>query len=95
MTRKIFQVQLLENLEDQPVEYAGKEWDSEKYPWQTVAKLVIPKQESLTRKRTNPGLTIFVLIRGTALSNFNLLGARTGFDVEVGKLAFHLLRCGR
>jgi hypothetical protein len=26
----LFQVQLLENLDDQPVEYAGKEWDSEK-----------------------------------------------------------------
>jgi hypothetical protein len=42
----IFQVQLLENLEDQPVEYSGKVWDPEKYPWQTVAKLVIPKQDS-------------------------------------------------
>ncbi|KAA6410379.1 MAG: heme-dependent catalase [Lasallia pustulata] len=42
----LFQVQLCENLEDQPVEYAGKIWDPEKYPWQTVAKLVIPKQDS-------------------------------------------------
>ena len=42
----LFQVQLCENLEDQPVEYAGKVWDPEKYPWQTVAKLVIPKQDS-------------------------------------------------
>jgi len=42
----IFQVQLLENLEDQPVEYAGKPWDDEKYPWQTVGKVVIPKQDS-------------------------------------------------
>jgi len=25
------------------VEYAGKIWDAEKYPWQTVAKVVIPK----------------------------------------------------
>ncbi|KAM0327442.1 hypothetical protein ACHAQA_005730 [Verticillium albo-atrum] len=47
----LFQVQLLENLDDQPVEYAGKEWDAEKYPWQTVAKLVIPKQESFDEKR--------------------------------------------
>ncbi|CRK31016.1 hypothetical protein HYQ45_000219 [Verticillium longisporum] len=47
----LFQVQLLENLDDQPVEYAGKEWDSEKYPWQTVAKLAIPKQESFDKKR--------------------------------------------
>ena len=42
----LWQFQLLENLDDQPVEYAGKVWDPEKYPWQTVAKLVIPKQES-------------------------------------------------
>ena len=40
------QFQLCENLEDQPVEYAGKVWDPEKYPWQTVATLVIPKQDS-------------------------------------------------
>lgn len=46
-----FQVQLLENLEDQPVEYAGKAWDAEKYPWQTVAKLVIPRQESFDYDR--------------------------------------------
>ena len=42
----LLQFQLLENIEDQPVEYAGKIWDPEKYPWQTVAKLVIPKQDS-------------------------------------------------
>ena len=42
----LFQVQLLENLEDQLVEYAGKIWDPEKYPWQTVATLKIPKQDS-------------------------------------------------
>ena len=42
----LLQFQLCENLEDQPVEYAGKVWDAEKYPWQTVAKLVIPKQDS-------------------------------------------------
>jgi len=42
----LFQVQLCENLEDQPVEYAGKVWDPEKYPWQTVARLHIPKQDS-------------------------------------------------
>lgn len=46
-----FQVQLLENLEEQPVEYAGVAWDAEKYPWQTVAKLVIPKQESFDYQR--------------------------------------------
>jgi hypothetical protein len=47
----LFQVQFCENLEDQPVEYAGKEWDSEKYPWQTVAKVVIPKQDSMIPAR--------------------------------------------
>ncbi|KAM0544654.1 hypothetical protein ACHAPJ_011715 [Fusarium lateritium] len=47
----LFQVQLLENLKDQPVEYGGAEWDAEKYPWQTVAKLVLPKQESWDEER--------------------------------------------
>ncbi|KAN0108115.1 Catalase-like domain containing protein [Hyaloscypha variabilis] len=47
----LFQVQFLENLQDQPFEYAGKEWDAEKYPWQTVAKVVIPKQETLIPAR--------------------------------------------
>ncbi len=42
----LLQFQLLENLEDQPVEYAGKVWDPEKYPWQTVATLRVPKQDS-------------------------------------------------
>lgn len=42
----LFQVQLLEDLDEQPVEYAGKAWDDEKFPWQTVAKVVIPKQDS-------------------------------------------------
>ncbi|KAL7940807.1 heme-dependent catalase [Trichoderma barbatum] len=49
-----FQVQLCENLEDQPIEDASKEWDAEKYLWQTVAKLVIPKQDSY-----NPARKIF------------------------------------
>ncbi|KKY22942.1 putative catalase-like heme-dependent [Diplodia seriata] len=47
----LFQVQLCENLDDQPVEYAGKVWDSDKYPWQTVAKLIIPKQDSFDYER--------------------------------------------
>jgi hypothetical protein len=47
----LFQVQLCENLEDQPVEYVGKAWDPEKYPWQTVATLKIPKQESFDFER--------------------------------------------
>lgn len=47
----LFQVQLLENLSDQPVEYAGSEWDSEKYQFQTVAKVLLPKQESWNEER--------------------------------------------
>ncbi|KAI9652750.1 MAG: hypothetical protein M1821_007824 [Bathelium mastoideum] len=47
----LFQVQLLENLNDQPVEYAGKIWDAEKYPWQTVARVVFPAQESFDYER--------------------------------------------
>lgn len=47
----LFQVQLLENLEDQPVEYAGTAWNEEKYPWQTIATLKIPKQESFDLQR--------------------------------------------
>ncbi|TVY94286.1 hypothetical protein LAWI1_G000461 [Lachnellula willkommii] len=43
------QVQLLENLEDQPVAYAGKAWDEEKYPWQTVGKVVVPKQDTFSQ----------------------------------------------
>lgn len=42
----LLQFQLCENLVDQPVEYVGKVWDPERYPWQTVARLVIPKQNS-------------------------------------------------
>jgi len=47
----LFQVQLCENLDDQPVEYAGKIWDPEKYPWQTVGALRIPKQDSCDQER--------------------------------------------
>ncbi|OHE99689.1 hypothetical protein CORC01_05047 [Colletotrichum orchidophilum] len=47
----LFQVQLLENLSDQPVEYSGAVWDESKYPWQTVAKLVIPQQDSFDYER--------------------------------------------
>lgn len=47
----LFQVQLCENLEDQPVENAGKVWDPQKYPFQTVARLKIPKQESFDYER--------------------------------------------
>ncbi|TVY20191.1 hypothetical protein LARI1_G001680 [Lachnellula arida] len=47
----LFQVQLLENIEDQPVAYAGKAWDEEKYPSQTVGKVVVPKQDSFIAAR--------------------------------------------
>jgi hypothetical protein len=47
----LFQVQLLEKLEDQPVEYAGKAWDEKKYPWQTVGKDIVPKQDSFIAVR--------------------------------------------
>ncbi|KAF1990929.1 heme-dependent catalase [Aulographum hederae CBS 113979] len=47
----LFRVQLCENLEEQPTEYAGAVWDEEKYPFQTVARLVIPKQESFSYER--------------------------------------------
>jgi hypothetical protein len=47
----LFQVQFCENLEDQPVEYAGKIWDADKYPWQTVAKVLIPKQDCMVLAR--------------------------------------------
>jgi hypothetical protein len=47
----LFQVQLLENIDDQPVEYAGIAWNADKYPWQTVGKLIIPKQDSFLPAR--------------------------------------------
>ena len=49
--RYAFQVQLLENIEDQPVEYAGKVWDPEKYPFQTVAHVEFPPQDSFDYDR--------------------------------------------
>lgn len=42
----IFQVQLLEQPSEQSVEYGGEPWDDGKFPWQTVARLRAPKQES-------------------------------------------------
>lgn len=44
------QVQLLENLEEQSVEDGRVEWDQEKYPLQTIAKVTFPKQETLNSK---------------------------------------------
>ena len=41
-----FQVQLLENLSEQPVEDLGGEWDDTKYPFQEVATIEIPPQDS-------------------------------------------------
>jgi hypothetical protein len=46
-----FQVQLLENLKEQSVEYSGTEWDEGKFPWQTVAMLEIPPQEAFDLER--------------------------------------------
>jgi hypothetical protein len=45
------QVQLCENLNEQSVENAGEEWDAEKYPWQNVARLVAPRQDSFDYQR--------------------------------------------
>ena len=47
----LFQVQLLEHIPDQPVEFGGAEWDSEKYPFQTIAEVSIPKQNSWNEER--------------------------------------------
>jgi hypothetical protein len=41
----------LENIDEQPVEDVGVAWNPEKYPWQTVAKIVIPKQNSFLPAR--------------------------------------------
>ncbi|KAH0429000.1 hypothetical protein CcaCcLH18_08753 [Colletotrichum camelliae] len=47
----LFQIQLLENQEVQPFEYVGQTWDEERYPLQTVAKLVISRQNSFDFER--------------------------------------------
>ncbi|WPH03045.1 heme-dependent catalase [Acrodontium crateriforme] len=41
-----FCVQLLENLEEQPVDDIGVEWDDKKYPWQQVATIEFEPQDS-------------------------------------------------
>ena len=46
-----FQVQLLEDVSKQSIEYSGDAWDEEAYPWQTVAQLVFPPQNSWDSKR--------------------------------------------
>jgi hypothetical protein len=38
-----FRVQLLRNTDEQSVEDCSVEWNEEKYPFETVAKLVLPK----------------------------------------------------
>jgi hypothetical protein len=46
-----FQVQVCENIQDQPAEDASVEWEETKYPFQTVGKVVLPKQDSFDTKR--------------------------------------------
>ncbi|KAK4046904.1 hypothetical protein OIO90_006412 [Microbotryomycetes sp. JL221] len=41
-----FEVQLLQNLDEQPVEDIGVIWDDQKYPWQQVAVLEFEPQDS-------------------------------------------------
>ena len=41
-----FCAQLLQNLDEQPVEDIGIEWDSKKYPWEQVATMEFEKQDS-------------------------------------------------
>lgn len=48
-----FQVQFLENLQEQPIEDVRVEWDQQKYPYVTVAKLTLPAQESFPPKRVS------------------------------------------
>ncbi|UZJ56125.1 hypothetical protein CBS101457_005445 [Exobasidium rhododendri] len=48
-----FMVQLCQNLEEQPLEDARVEWDSEKYPFEKVATITVPPQDPFTPKRTN------------------------------------------
>lgn len=67
----LFQVQFCENLTDQPVEYAGKVWDSEKYPWQTVGKIVIPKQDSMIPARKTFWEGMHILFSPNDAMNFS------------------------
>jgi hypothetical protein len=47
-----------------PLEYAGKVWDPEKYPWQTVAKLVILIKTASYLPESHTGNIICDWIRG-------------------------------
>lgn len=47
------QAQLLEDLEQQPVEDARVEWPQDKFPYQTIARLSVPPQECFLPQRVN------------------------------------------
>lgn len=47
----LLQAQLLEKIEDQPIENSGVEWPEDKYPYQTIAEVHIPAQDSFNNKR--------------------------------------------
>lgn len=42
-----FRIQLCRNLEEQSVEDCSKAWDEEKYPFETVAKVTLPKGQDV------------------------------------------------
>lgn len=71
----LFQVQFCENLDEQPVEYAGIPWDDEKYPWQTVAKVVVPQQDSYLFTRKTFWEDHMVLNPWHGLKSFQPLGS--------------------
>jgi len=70
--------------EDQPVEYAGKAWDADKYPWQTVAKVIVPKQDSFIGARKSFWRTICGSILGMDSSLFSPWDHPTGSGKLVG-----------
>lgn len=49
-----FRIQLCRNLDDQSVEDCSKPWDEEKYPFETVAKVALPKGQDVfdSKRRT-------------------------------------------
>ncbi|PWN31903.1 heme-dependent catalase [Meira miltonrushii] len=48
-----FQVQLLQNLDDQLIEDCRTAWPEDKYPFETVAKITIPPQDPFLPERIN------------------------------------------
>lgn len=42
-----FRIQLCQDLEEQNVEDCSKAWDEQKYPFETVAKVVLPKGQNV------------------------------------------------